>query len=183
MDNFQTLYHVSDKPGITLFEPRESRLGQQESLVWAIDLNHLPNYLLPRDCPRITFAVGHDTSADDIDRFMKPTNTIRVIAVESSWIRKILDAKLFIYELSSRYFVMQDACAGYYVSPGAVKPDSERCVENLFVELFKHNVELRVMKSLWELRDIVIASSLEYSIIRMRNAQPPDNEYSAYFPL
>lgn len=90
MNDTLTLYHVSDKPGITLFEPRESRLGQQESLVWAIDLNHLPNYLLPRDCPRVTFAVGHYTSADDIERFIKPSGASRVIAVESAWISRIL---------------------------------------------------------------------------------------------
>ena len=94
-----------------------------------------------------------------------------------------IDAKLYVYELSSQHFVMQDACAGYYVSSVAVKPDSERCVDNLLEELFRHDVEFRIMKSLWDLREMVIKSSLEYSIIRMRNAQPPDKGYSAYFPL
>ncbi|MHB1456136.1 MAG: DUF6886 family protein [Armatimonadota bacterium] len=183
MNDFQTLYHVSDEPGITLFEPRESRLGQQESLVWAIDFMHLPNYLLPRDCPRVTFGLGSETTANDIERYMKPANASRVIAIESAWISKILEAKLYVYELPVENFVMQDACAGYYVSTVAVKPTAERFVGNLLEELFRHDIELRIMKSLWELRDMVITSSLEYSIIRMRNAQPPHKGYSAYHPL
>jgi Family of unknown function (DUF6886) len=31
---------------------------------------------------------------------------------------------------------------------------------------------LRVMPSLWQLHDAVVASTLQFSIIRMRNAQP-----------
>ena len=179
----QTLYHVSDEPGITLFEPRESRLRQQESLVWAIDFDHLPNYLLPRDCPRVTFAAGPDTSKHDIESFIGTTSPSRVIAVESEWISRISEARLYVYELSSPDFVLQDACAGYYVSSVAVKPNAEHCVDNLLAELFRHDIELRVMKSLWDLRDVVINSSLEYSIIRMCNAQPPDKGYPAYLPL
>lgn len=181
MSDTQTLYHVSDQPGIAIFEPRESRLGQLESLVWAIDLKHLPNYLLPRDCPRVTFAAGPDTSKHDIERFIKPVSASRVIAVESAWLSRISKGRLYVYELSSPHFELQDECAGYYVSPVAVKPNAERCVDNLFEELFRHDIELRVMKSLWDLWDEVIASSLEYSIIRMRNAQPPKRDTLCIF--
>jgi hypothetical protein len=39
------------------------------------------------------------------------------------------------------------------------------------------------MPSLWELRDQVIGSSLDFSIIRMRNAAPPMNGYVPKYPL
>jgi len=39
-------------------------------------------------------------------------------------------------------------------------------------ELRRRGVELRVLPNLWPLRDVVIASSLQFSIIRMRNALP-----------
>ena len=42
-------------------------------------------------------------------------------------------------------------------------------------KLFARGVELRVLSSLWPLRDAVVASSLGFSIIRMRNAQPRDS--------
>jgi len=52
------LYHVSEYSHIERFEPRPppcSGVGPVESVVWAIDEEHLHNYLLPRDCPRVTF--------------------------------------------------------------------------------------------------------------------------------
>ena len=39
-------------------------------------------------------------------------------------------------------------------------------------ELLGREVELRFVPSLWPLRDAVVASSLEFSLIRMRNALP-----------
>ena len=52
------LDHVSDVPNIDRFHPRiaptttATELGK---VVWAVDEEHLHNYLLPRDCPRVTF--------------------------------------------------------------------------------------------------------------------------------
>ena len=45
-------------------------------------------------------------------------------------------------------------------------------VENPVSELLTRGVDLRVLSNLWSLRDAVVASSLQFSIIRMRNAQP-----------
>jgi hypothetical protein len=39
-------------------------------------------------------------------------------------------------------------------------------------ELLRRGVELRFVPSLWPLHDAVAASSLRFSIIRMRNALP-----------
>ena len=45
-----TVYHVSEEPGIELFEPRPID-ASGDSFVWAIDDEHLRNYLVPRECP------------------------------------------------------------------------------------------------------------------------------------
>jgi hypothetical protein len=37
----------------------------------------------------------------------------------------------------------------------------------------RRGVELRVLPTLWPLRDAVLESSLQFSMIRMRNATPP----------
>ena len=44
--------------------------------------------------------------------------------------------------------------------------------DDLIAELLRRGVELRFVPSLWQLRDVVVASSLEFSLIRMRNALP-----------
>ena len=69
---------------------------------------------------------------------------------------------------------------GSYIDGKWFHPKSERLVRNInpadlddvIAELAKRGVELRTMPSLWPLRDAVVASTLAYSIIRMRNAQP-----------
>ncbi len=57
--------------------------------------------------------------------------------------------QLSLYRFDPSGFEIRDPPAGYYVSSEA---------------------EFRVLDSLWELRELVIDSTLEYSIIRIRNA-------------
>ena len=51
-------------------------------------------------------------------------------------------------------------------------PRGVTVIEDLLAALIARDVELRVMTSLWKLRDAVVASSLQFSIIRWRNARP-----------
>jgi len=70
---------------------------------------------------------------------------------------------------------VHDAGAGYYVSREAVSPQGVTPITDLLAELTRRDVELRVTPSLWPLRDAVAASTLQFSIIRMRNAAPRPN--------
>ena len=57
----EELFHVSDQPGITRFEPRPPPPGNTTHtgrMVWAVGQRLLHNYLVPRDCPRVTFYAG-----------------------------------------------------------------------------------------------------------------------------
>lgn len=163
------LFHVSDKPDIRLFEPRSSAYTEGP-VVWAIDLDRLPNYLLPRDCPRVTYYAGSATTADDVDRFLGSSRM--VIAVESDWFERIRSARLYCYHLSPETFALHDECAGYHISPSAVTPLKIEVVDDVIAELLKRGVELRFLPNLWKLCDEVAKSSLQFSNIRMRNAQP-----------
>jgi hypothetical protein len=59
------LFHVSEEPGIHTFEPRPAprRSNVKGDVVWAVDELRLPNYLLPRACPRVTYRLLPTTSA------------------------------------------------------------------------------------------------------------------------
>lgn len=178
------LYHISDRAGIEVFEPRTGGHGfEEEAVVWAIDREHLPNYLLPRDCPRVTFYVRDDTAPSDVERFFGHTNADRVIAVESAWVERIRAERIYQYEFDLAGFALADEIAGYYISREPVRPAGETEITDIVSEIAGHNVELRMMPSLWKLRESVIHSTLGYSIIRMRNAQPPPEGYSAYHPV
>ncbi len=75
------LFHISEEPGIERFEPRESDYTN-EPVVWAIEEARLCNYLLPRDCPRVTYYGGSQTSTEDVKQFLGSSPA--VIAIESA---------------------------------------------------------------------------------------------------
>jgi hypothetical protein len=178
------LYHVSDRPGIRRFEPRPpADTAEGGGIIWAIDGEHLHNYLLPRDCPRVTFYALPESDPEDVGRLMCPGGARFVVAVESRWLARIRDTTLYLYEVDARDFSVQDAGAGYRVSRRATVPLAETRIDDILGALAERDVELRVMPSLWGLREVVIHSSLQFSIIRMRNAHPPPEGAGAYHPL
>ena len=161
------LFHVSEQPGIQLFEPRPSQYVQ-EPVVWAIDADHLRNYLLPRDCPRVTFYAGSKTTPPDVEKFLGSSPA--VVAVESGWLDRLRSCRLYCYHVPAETFECIDECAGYFVSRKSVVPASVEFFDDPIAELLKRGVELRFLPSLWSLRDAVVSSTLQFSLIRMQNA-------------
>jgi hypothetical protein len=144
-----------------------------EPVVWAVDADRLANYLVPRDCPRVAFAAGPHSTAADIARFIGPGGSGRVVVVEQAWLEAIRTCRLYCYELPAEGFVLRDAIAGYWLAHQPVIPLRCRQVADAPAALAERRAELRVLANLWELHDAVAASSLDFSMIRMRNAAPP----------
>jgi hypothetical protein len=163
------LYHVSEECDIARFDPRPAA-GVDVPVVWAVNGEKLRNYLLPRDCPRVTFFASSKTEAVDVERFLGASSS--VIAFEASWLERVRQARLFCYHLPAASFRCVDECAGYFHSTEAVVPEHVDVIEDLFLALTSRGVEIRILPSLWTLHDAVVKSTLGFSIIRMRNAQP-----------
>ena len=167
------LFHVSEEPGIALFEPRpvpSPDAAVRGEAVWAIDEEHLANYLLPRDCPRICYAAGPRTTKSDTAGFLDNTSATRIIVAEQAWLARILTTTLYVYELPIADFEPADAIAGYYVCRAAVLPAAIYVVDDIVDEMARRNTELRFVPDLLPIRDNVRNSTLDYSFIRMRNA-------------
>ena len=163
------LFHISEESGIERFEPRASQYVS-DLVVWAIDAAHLRNYLVPRECPRVTYYAGRETIPADVERFLGLSPA--VVAVEEGWLERLRSCRLHCYHLPPETFECMDECAGYFVSRVPVVPARVEIFDDLIAELLKRGVELRLVPSLWPLRDAVVASSLQFSLIRMRNALP-----------
>jgi hypothetical protein len=163
------LYHVSEESGIARFEPRPAE-GVDGAVVWAVHADRVRNYLLPRDCPRVTFFAGEKTTVQDQQRFLGAR--VAVVAFEAGWLERVRRTRLFCYQMPEATFHCVDKCAGYYHSRETVMPSGVEVVGDLLGALASRGVELRVLPSLWGLRDAVVGSTLSYSIIRMRNAAP-----------
>ena len=169
------LSHISEDGSIIRFEPRLPPSvdgGVTEASVWAVDEKHLPNYLLPRDCPRVTYYPLPTSKQEDVQKLIGPGGSHHVVAIEAAWFERSCKNPIWIYEFPSDSFSAVDIGAGYYVSKVAVVPSGKRKISEALAELISLGVELRVVPSLWPLRDAVIESSLQFSCIRMRNAQP-----------
>src|SRR5262245_59191997 len=163
------LFDVSEESGIERFEPRPWPYTD-EPVVWAIDADRLRNYLLPRECPRLTYHAGRETTRADVDRFLGSSPA--VVAVESAWLKRLRSCRLYCYHLPPETFACIDECAGYFVSREPVVPTGVQVVDDLLVTLLERGVELRFVPDLWALRDAVVTSTLQFSLIRMRNALP-----------
>src|SRR5262245_44350111 len=163
------LFHVSEESGIERFEPRPSSYTD-DPVVWAIDAARLRNYLVPRECPRVTYYAGRETTAADVERFLGSSPA--VVAVESGWWGRLRSVRLYCYHLPPETFACFDECAGYFVSRDPVVPALVEVFDDPIAELLRRGVELRFVPDLWPLRGAVVASTLRYSINRMRNARP-----------
>lgn len=168
----QRIFHVSETASIDRFEPRVGADGVAR--VWAVNDARLHNYLLPRDCPRVTYFAAETTTAEDRARFFSSDANESVVAIERAWLARVRAARLFVYELPAHAFASHDAVAGYFTSERTVVPLGCEAIDDVLAHLLSRRIELRVLGSLWRLRDAVVGSSLGFSIIRMRNAQPRD---------
>lgn len=177
------LSHFSEQPDIREFVPRPApNSSQTGEMVWAVDEAHMHNYLLPRDCPRVCFCRGPATDAADWQRLSCGSQARAVVSIEAAWFPAMRAACLYRYILPPATFSCIDAEAGYYVSRELVVPERVEVIDDLPAALLARNVELRITPSLWPLRDLVIGSSVQFSIIRMRNAARPD-DYVPVIPL
>jgi len=183
------LWHVSEEPGITRFEPRHGTTtglvrGQDgsiapapnadtaEPLVWAVDTRHVPLFWFPRDCPRATFWARPETSDPDVEVFLDGDRSGRVHAIESAWLERMRAARVYAYRLPEATFRPHATVGGYWVSASSVEPTQVVDLGDLLARHADAAIELRVVPSLWPLWDRVVASTLEFSGIRLRNAAP-----------
>src|SRR5690242_5722149 len=165
------LFHFSEDPGIRLFRPHIPKTGNSsEPLVWAVDEEHAPSYWFPRDCPRVCCWARSDQS--DTAVVLGLGGARRLHAIEAAWLEQMRTCKLYVYEFDPAPFESRVADAGYWVARKDVAPLSVEPVGDLLARHAEHGIELRIVMRLWPLIDEVIASGLEFSVIRKHNAQP-----------
>jgi hypothetical protein len=169
------LWHVSEDAAIERFEPHRAPTSTEDDLlVWAIDTRHLPAYWFPRQCPRATFWANDETSEEDVERFLDGRRR-RVHAIEHGWLDRVRDARVVAYRLPDGPFEPWPDAAGHWVAREPVEPLEVVELRDLLRRHADAEIELRLVPNLWPLWRRVIASTLDFSGIRLANAQPaPD---------
>lgn len=165
------LYHFSEDSSIERFVPRPVMVGpSDEPLVWAVDGAQCHQFYFPRDCPRVVISKSTSTSPKDAEIFFGHTTAEVVAAIESRWLRRMRNTTIYRYTLPVEGFTLRDEYAGYWVSDHECLPLEVEPIRDLMAALVDAGVELRIMPSLVSLRDAVIESTLNFDIIRWRNA-------------
>lgn len=168
------LFHVSEEPDIREFVPRipaRKDLDPSVGLIWAIDEDRLPNFLTPRNCPRVCYHVGKNTTPEDRQRFFSSKTASYAVILEQKWYAAMCETPLYLYEFDSRDFVLQDDIAGYWVATTAQKSIAKYELHDLLGELLKRNIEVRFVDQLFDIAQQVKQSTLNWSLCRMAFAQ------------
>jgi hypothetical protein len=170
------LFHASHDAAILRFEPRpppDPSVGPGHDCVWTVDHAHIANYLLPRDCPRVILRPGPATTPEDAVRFLGPAAPETVVAIEAGWLDAAQRQSLCLYAFEpGDPWRLHDANAGVHVSAISVAPVARHPIASPMQALLDTGAEVRLCATLWPLIDAVAGSSIAFSIIRKRNAQP-----------
>jgi len=162
------LWHVSEDDSIRRFKPHVAVTSDRdEELVWAVDTRHLPLYWFPRECPRACFWANEQTAAEDAALLQ---GFARVHAVEAGWLGRIREAQVVAYRLPEETFVHEGD--GFWVSTETVVPLELVELGDLLARHEAAEIRLRAVSSIRPLWERVVASTLEFSGIRLRKAVP-----------
>lgn len=172
------LFHVSEEPDIVQFIPRlptRTDLDPKKGLVWALCERTLPNFLTPRNCPRVCWHVGPQTTKEDCARYLPADrpDVNHVVAIEAGWLPALMQTTLYLYEFAPDNFVLQDEHAGYYISEKAETPVAKTMITDLCGELAKRGVLLKTVDNLWEIGSRIQKTSFYWSLCRMAFAKKP----------
>lgn len=167
------LLHFSEDPNITVFRPHvPASSPDNPPLVWTVDEEHAPGFWFPRQCPRACcWSIG--TPLTESGRTLLGLGaTNRMHAIESVWLERMRACTMYVYRFDAAPFEVYNREAGYYAAREAVTPLSVEPAGDLLVLHAAANIELRIVPNLWPLIDAIVASGLEFSIIRKMNALP-----------
>ena len=164
------LWHVSENAAIERFEPHVSATAASgEPRVWAVDTRHLPLYWFPRECPRGTFWATSRTTPEDAELLgARPACT----SSRRAGCERMRGARVVAYRLPEATFAPDGEVGGYWLSRAAVEPLDVVELGDLVARHEASGIELRSVPDLWPIWNRVVASTLEFSGIRLHNALP-----------
>jgi hypothetical protein len=167
--------HFSEDPTITRFVPHMAATQRQpQAYVWAVDADLAPAYWFPRQCPRAMAWAVPTTTVADRDRIVGAGCGDRVHAIEYGWLEAVRTVRLYAYRLPAEPFRPIGEGRPYaMVATEPVHPlGRPEPVGDLLAHHAEAGIQLRVLPNLWPFWDEVVAGTVDFSGIRLRNASP-----------
>ena len=168
MPDREPLFHFSEDPSITRFEPHVPATNPtHEAAVWAIDARHAPVYWFPRDCPRGSVWANDEEERARLHALFHTTAS-RVHATELAWLERMRTVELYAYELDPAAFEEWPAAEGQWITHEVVEPVAVHPVGDLLAHHVDAGIELRFVPELATFWREVLASGLSFSGVRLR---------------
>lgn len=106
-------------------------------------------------------------------RFFGHSRTSHIIAIETAWwYERVKKASIYRYSFMTDSFYSHSPEAGYYTSLDTVEPISVDRLDGLLERILELGIELRITPSLRHLQTDILSSTVNFSMIRMKNASP-----------
>jgi hypothetical protein len=164
---------LSEDPDITEFVPHVASTAQQpEPYVWAVDGDQAPAYWFPRNCPRATAWVTETTTPEDQHCILGPGGGRRVHAIEYPWLAAMSTTTVYAYRLPREPFRPIGEPRPYaWVASEPVRPLAPPEPLGDLIHLHERDgIQLRVLPRLGDFWAAVVASTLDYSGVRLANS-------------
>jgi len=171
------LWHVSEEPDLSVFSPHVPATNPTAPpLVWAVDTRHLPTFWFPRACPRGCIWPCSTTTLEDRERFFGQSDARRIHVIESEWLDRVRDCRLYAYRLPTGPFSPHEV-GGYWVATRSVEAIERVEIDDLVGRHTRARIELRITPSLWPFWRRVADSTLGFSGSRLTNAAPHPEQF------
>jgi len=165
------LWHYSEDPALETFHPHTPATNPEAPpQVWAVDTRHAPMFWFPRDCPRGCIWPSTRTTPQDRERFFGQSAALRVHVMETAWLDRVRECRLYAYRMPISAFRPDDTVGGYWVTNATVDAVERVEVDDLLGRHAASGIELRITPSIWPFWRQVIESTVEFSGSRLRNA-------------
>jgi len=114
------------------------------------------------------------TTPEDREGFFGQSAAKRVHVMESGWLRRMQECRLYAYRLPHEGFRPHEV-GGYWVADEPVDAVEQVVLDDLVARHADAGIELRITPSIWPFWRRVASSSVEFSGSRLRNSAPhPD---------
>lgn len=161
--------HFSEDPSIGHFVPHVAATAQQPgAYVWAVDELHAPSYWFPRECPRAMAWRTIDTADEDLGLLSPAVDRVHV--VEYGWLDAIRSSELWAYRFMATDFEPFGDGHAHVATTEVTPLGAPVPVGDLLALHADAGIELRCVSNVWPWWNEVIASTLGFSGIRLRNA-------------
>jgi hypothetical protein len=119
-------------------------------------------FWFPRDCPRGCIWPVSTTTEKDREGFFGQSAASRIHVMESEWLGRMREGRVYAYRLPGETFRPDDVVGGFWVSDRQVEAIERVVLDDLLGTHAAAGIELRITPRIGPLWERVVESTVEF---------------------